>query len=49
LSGVGSLIERLEEAVEVIADARDDVDDYLEAIDLEQERGRSSRRLSARR
>ena len=47
--GVGALIERLEEAVEVIADARDDIDDYLEAIDLEQDRGRSSRRLSARR
>jgi hypothetical protein len=47
--GFGSLMERLEEAVEVIADARDDIDDYLEAIDLEQDRGRSSRRFSARR
>jgi hypothetical protein len=47
--GLGSLIERLEEAVEVITDARDDIDDYLEAIDLEQDRGRSSRRRSARR
>jgi hypothetical protein len=47
--GLGSLIERLEEAVEVITDARDEIDDYLEAIDLEQDRGRSSRRRSARR
>ncbi|MDH6244622.1 hypothetical protein [Mycobacterium sp. OTB74] len=47
--GLGSLIERLEEAVEVIADARDDIDDYLEAIELEQDRGRSSRRRFARR
>ena len=47
--GLGSLTERLEEAVEVIADARDDIDDYLEASDLEQDRGRSSRRFSARR
>ena len=46
---LGSLMERLEEAVEVIAEARDDIDDYLEAIDLEQDRGRSSRRFSARR
>ena len=47
--GLGSLIERLEDAVEVIAEARDDIDDYLEAIDLEQDRGRSSHRRSARR
>jgi hypothetical protein len=46
--GVGPLIERLEEAVEVIAEARDDIDDYLEAIDLEQDRGRSSHRRSRR-
>ena len=47
--GLGSLIERLEDAVEVIAEARDDIDDYLEAIDLEQDRGRSSHLRSARR
>jgi len=47
--GAGPLIERLEEAVEVIADARDDIDNYLEAIELEQDRGRSSRRRFARR
>jgi hypothetical protein len=46
---LGSLIERLEEAVEVLADARDDIDDYLEAIELEQDRGRSSRRRFTRR
>ena len=46
--GLGSLMERLEDAVAVIAEARDDIDDYLEAIDLEQDRGRSSRRRSAR-
>ena len=47
--GLGSLIENVEEAVATIAEARDEIDDYLEAIDLEQDRGRSSRRLSARR
>lgn len=50
--GLGSLIENVEEAVAVIAEARDEIDDYLEAIDLEQDRqdrGRSLRRLSARR
>jgi hypothetical protein len=47
--GLGSLIENLEEAGAVIAEARDEIDDYLEAIDLEQDRGRSSRRFSARR
>ena len=47
--GLGSLRENLEEAVAVIAEARDEIDDYLEAINLEQDRGRSSRRFSARR
>jgi len=47
--GLDSLKENLEEAVAVIAEARDEIDDYLEAIDLEQDRGRSSRRRSARR
>jgi hypothetical protein len=47
--GLGSLIENVEEAVAVIAEARDEIDEYLEAIDLEQDRGRSSRRFSARR
>jgi hypothetical protein len=47
--GLGSLIENLEEAGAVIAEARDEIDEYLEAIDLEQDRGRSSRRFSARR
>ena len=47
--GLGSLKENLEDAVAVIAEARDEIDDYLEAIDLEQDRGRSSRRRSARR
>ena len=47
--GLGSLIENVEEAVAVIAEARDEIDDYLEAIDLEQDRGRSSHRFSARR
>jgi hypothetical protein len=47
--GLGSLVENLEDAVAVIAAARDEIDDYLEAIDLEQDRGRSSRRLFARR
>ena len=47
--GLGSLRENLEDAVAVIAAARDEIDDYLEALDLEQDRGRSSRRLSARR
>jgi len=47
--GLGSLRENLEDAVAVIAEARDEIDDYLEAIDLEQDRGRSSHRLSARR
>jgi hypothetical protein len=46
---LGSLIVNVEEAVAVIAEARDEIDDYLEAIDLEQDRGRSSRRFSARR
>jgi hypothetical protein len=39
--GLGSLIENVEEAVAAIAEARDEIDDYLEAIDLEQDRGRS--------
>jgi hypothetical protein len=47
--GVGSLIEKLEGAVAVIAETRDEIDDYLEAIDLEQDRERSSHRRSARR
>jgi hypothetical protein len=47
--GLDSLKENLEEAVAVIAEARDEIDDYLEAIDLEQDRGRSPRRPSARR
>ncbi len=47
--GLGSLIENLEEAGAVIAEACDEIDDYLEAIDLEQDRGRSSRRPFARR
>jgi hypothetical protein len=47
--GLGSLIENVEEAVAAMAEARDEIDDYLEAIDLEQDRGRSSRRVSARK
>jgi hypothetical protein len=47
--GLGSLKENLEDAVAAISDARDEIDDYLEAIDLEQDRGRSSRRRFARR
>lgn len=47
--GLGSRIENVEEAVAVLAEARDEIDHYLEAIDLEQDRGRSSRRFSARR
>ncbi|MGO8937241.1 MAG: hypothetical protein ACLQLO_08930 [Mycobacterium sp.] len=44
-----ALIENVEEAVAVIAEARNEIDEYLEAIDLEQDRGRSLRRFSARR
>jgi hypothetical protein len=47
--GLGALIENLEDALSVIADARDEVDAYLEAIDLDLERGRASRRIIARR
>lgn len=47
--GLGALIENVQDAVTVIAEARDDIDDYLEAIELEQDRGRLPRRLSGRR
>jgi hypothetical protein len=47
--GLGSLIGNLEDALAVIADARDDIDTYLEEADLEQDRRRPARRLTARR
>lgn len=47
--GLGSLIGNLEDALAVIADARDEIDSYLEEIDLEQDRRRPARRLTARR
>jgi hypothetical protein len=47
--GLGSLIDNLEDAVAVIADARDEIDSYLDEIDLEPERRRPTRRLAARR
>jgi hypothetical protein len=47
--GLGALMENLEDALTVIAEARDDIDAYLEAIDLDPERGRASRRIIARR
>jgi hypothetical protein len=47
--GLGALIENLEDALSVIAEARDEIDTYLEAIDLDLEGGRASRRIIARR
>jgi hypothetical protein len=47
--GLGSLIDNIEDAVGVIADARDEIDSYLDEIDLEPERRRPTRRLAARR
>ena len=47
--GLGALIDNLEDALSVIAEARDEIDTYLEAIDLDLEGGRASRRIIARR
>ena len=47
--GLGALIDNLEDALSVIADARDGIDAYLEAIDLDLERERPSRRIITRR
>ena len=47
--GLGALIDNLEDALSVIADAHDEVDAYLEAIDVDLERGRPSRRIITRR
>jgi hypothetical protein len=46
---LGALIGNLEDALTVIAEARDEIDAYLEGIDLDVERGRPSRRILARR
>ena len=46
---LGALIDHLEDALGVIADARDGIDAYLETADLDLERGRPARRASARR
>ena len=42
--GLGALIENLEDALSVIADARDEIDAYLEAMDLDLEERRPARR-----
>jgi hypothetical protein len=47
--GLGALIGNLEDVLSAIAEARDDIDSYLEAVDLEPDRGRLGRRLGARR
>jgi len=47
--GLGALIDNLEDALSVIADAHDGIDAYLEAIDLDLERERPSRRIITRR
>jgi len=43
--GLGALIDNLEDALSVIADAHDGIDAYLEAIDLDLEERRPARRV----
>ena len=43
--GLGALIDNLEDALSVIADANDGIDAYLEAIDLDLEERRPARRV----
>ena len=43
--GLGALIDNLEDALSVIANARDEIDSYLEAIDLDLEERRPARRV----
>lgn len=50
---VGAVMDNLEDALNVIADARDEIDAYLESIENDHERHperrRSARRMTARR